>query len=148
MANRWVGAAAGLVGGQVVGRALSAFLTSRAGERLLQKVDPRPLTPLEHRVLAQRWAGHIGKALSAAGVALVLAPGGNLGRGAVSQLAAVRQSTMRGPAERRIDWVQVLQRVSEVMLAVGAIFKVVGEYLEDRQKTADETERTAAKRLS
>ena len=54
---------------------------------------------------------------------------------------------MGGPSKREIDWVQVMQRVAEVMLALGAIFKVVGEYLEDRQKAAEETERAVAKRL-
>jgi hypothetical protein len=42
----------------------------------------------------------------------------------------------------------VMQRTAEVMLAIGAIFRVVGEFLEDRQKTAAETQRTAAKRLA
>jgi hypothetical protein len=41
-----------------------------------------------------------------------------------------------------------MQRTAEVMLAIGAIFKVVGEFLEDRQKTAHETERAAARRLA
>jgi hypothetical protein len=149
MANRWVGAAAGLIGGQVVGRVLSVFLSSRTGERLLTKVDGSVLTPLEHRVLAQRWAGNIGKTISAAVAALFVVGGASEpGQGIMSQLAAVRHHTMGGPAQRKIDWVQVMQRVAEVMLAVGAIFKVVGEYLEDRQKTATETERAAAKRLT
>ena len=149
MANRWVGVAAGLVGGQVIGRVLSMFLRSGAGDRLLRRVDGSRLTPLEHRVLAQRWSGHIGKALSGAAAALVLmATSTPRGRGLAGQLGLVREHTMARRADRRIDYVQVMQRVAELMLAVGAICKVIGEYLEDRQKTAAETERAAAKRLA
>jgi hypothetical protein len=124
-------------------------LSSDAGERLLRNVDGSSLTPLEQRVLAQRWAGNIGAAISAAAAGLFLvAGGGERGQGLVGQPGAVRDHTMGGPAERKIDLVQVMQRVAEVMLALGAIFKVVGGYLEDRQKTAAESERRAAKRLA
>jgi hypothetical protein len=142
------GAVIGLVGGQVAGRILGVFLSSRTGERLLERIDRRPLTPLEHRVLAGKWAGNIGKAISGAGAVLFLSRGDKPGRGGANQLRAAQHNLMGGPTMRNIDWVQVLQRVSEVMLAVGAIFKVVGEYLEDRQRTAEENERTAAKRLA
>ncbi|MBI3974593.1 MAG: hypothetical protein HY332_25225 [Chloroflexi bacterium] len=140
MANRWVGAAAGLIGGQVAGRVLAVFLNSSAGERLMATVDRRHLTPLEHRVLVVRWSGNIGKALSAAAAALAVLWGGEPERG-----VRLSRSQM---GRREIDWVQVLQRTAEMMLALGAIFKVVGEFLEDRQKTAAETERAAAKRLA
>lgn len=141
------GAVAGVIGGQVAGRALSTFLCSGAGERLLQRVDPRPLTPLEHRVLAQRWSGNIGKAISGATALLFLARGGKPGSGAGDHLGMPKRNLLGAPSEQRVDYVQVMQRVAEVMLAVGAIFKVVGEYLEDRQRTAEENERAAAKRL-
>ena len=49
---------------------------------------------------------------------------------------------------KKTDWVQVMQRTAEVLLAIGAIFKVVGEFLEDRQKTASATQRHAAGRLA
>jgi hypothetical protein len=139
MANRLVGAAAGLIGGQVVARLLAVFLSSRAGERLLNRLDRRMLTPLEHRVLVQKWSGSIGKALSAAAAALAFLWTGErrAGRSAVAGLVGRRQ----------VDWVQVLQRTAEILLAVGAIVKVVGEFLEDRQKTATESQREAARRL-
>jgi hypothetical protein len=44
-------------------------------------------------------------------------------------------------AGRKIDWVQVIQRSGEIMLALGAIFRVLGEYLEDRENVAKEDER-------
>jgi hypothetical protein len=124
------------VGGQVAGKALAVFLGSNSGERLLEAVDKRPLTPLEHRVLAQKWSGNIGKALSAATATLFVVQGDSAARSG------------GGPMSKQaIDWVQVMQRTAEIMLAVGAIFKVVGEFLEDRQKTADESQHAAAKRL-
>jgi hypothetical protein len=141
VANKWVGAAAGLVGGQVAGRVLSVFLGSRSGERLLEAVDRRSLTPLEHRVLAQRWAGNIGKAISGGVATLFLLRGGDGG----DEAPGTGIGTMGG---RKINWIQVMQRTAEIMLAFGAIFKVVGEFLEDRERTEHETQRAAAKRLA
>ena len=140
------GALIGLVGGQVAGRALGAFLSSGPGEKLLEAIDNRPLTPMEHRVLAQKWSGNIGKAISGAMAVLLLSRPKD-GPGGGNQMGIANRSLLGGPTKRERDWVQVMQRVSEVLLAIGAIFKVVGEYLEDRQKTAAETERKAAKRL-
>ena len=141
MANKWAGAAAGLIGGQVLGRALSTFLSGRTGERLLARVDRSTLTPLEHRVLVNKWSGNIGKAVSGAGATLALL----WGSGGASNAAQPGRIQM---GRKSVDWVQVMQRTAEVMLAIGAIFKVVGEFLEDRQKTAAETQREAAKRLA
>lgn len=141
------GAVAGLIGGQVAGRVIGAFLSSSAGERFLNKLDRRALSPLEHRVLAQKWSGNIGKAISGAAAVLLLSQRGQPGRGATGHLSFARPSLMGGPTERKVDWIQVSQRVAETMLALGAVFKVIGEYLEDRQKAATETERAAAKRL-
>src|SRR5919199_382085 len=145
MANRWVVAAGGLVGGQVAGRALSVVLKSRAGERLLARLDRSTLTPLEHRVLVQKWSGTIGKAISttAATLALALAQSGD--SAPATGIRRAQMGSMRTMGTSKTDWVQVMQRAGEVMLAVGAIFKVVGEFLEDRQKTAQETQRTAAR---
>jgi hypothetical protein len=138
------GALVGLLGGQVAGRVLGGFLASGAGEKLLLKLDRRPLTPLEHRVLAQKWSGHIGKAVSGAAAVLFLAQRNRPDRGV---MGAAQRSLMGGPTVRTVDWVQVTHRVAEMMLAIGAICKVVGEYLEDRQRVVEETERAAAKRL-
>ena len=180
------GALVGLLGGQVAGRVLGGFLASDAGEKFLLKLDRRPLTPLEHRVLAQKWSANIGKAVSGAFLSSgtgekfllnldrrpltplehrVLAQkwSANIGK-AVSGAAAVlflaqrnrpdrgvmgiaERSLMGGPTVRKTDWIQMTHRVAELLLAVGAVFKVVGEYLEDRQKVAEQSERAAAKRL-
>jgi hypothetical protein len=138
------GAVIGLVGGQVAGRVIGAFLGSGAGEKFLLGLDRRPLTPLEHRVLARKWSGNIGKALSGAAAVLFLSQRSRPQEGA---FGVADRSLLGGPTRRKVDWIQITQRVAEVMLALGAVFKVVGEYLEDRQKTAEETERAAAKRL-
>lgn len=149
MANRWVSAAGGLIGGQVAGRLIGIFLSSSAGESLLEKIDGRSLTPLEHRVLARKWSGNIGKALSAAITTIVLARGEDTPRrGALVNAVRQRISGGGGPLERDTDWVQVMQRVAEVMMSGGAIFRVFGEYLEDRQKASAETQRATAKRLA
>jgi hypothetical protein len=115
-------------------------LDSQPGEQLLTKLDHNTLTPLEHRVLVQRWSGNLGKAISVAAATLA-----TIWIGYNSPEAKARRAQM---GNRNIDWVQVMQRTAEVMLAIGAIFKVVGEFLEDRQKTAHETERAAARRLA
>jgi hypothetical protein len=138
------GALVGLVGGQVMGRVLGGFLSSGAGEKFLLKLDRRPLTPLEHRVLAQKWSANIGKAMSGAAAVLFLA---QRNRPDTGVMGVAQRSLMGGPTVRKVDWILMTHRVAEMMLAVGAIFKVVGEYLEDRRKTAEETERAAAKRL-
>ncbi|HEX2035470.1 MAG TPA: hypothetical protein VHS99_14930 [Chloroflexota bacterium] len=140
MANKWLSTAVGLLGAPIAGRVLSTLLSSQAGERLLRRLDGRPLTPLEHRVLAQRWSGNIAKAATAAAVALLLTQ-----RDSRSEPYVTRTSPM---GERNINWVQVMQRTGEILLALGAIFRVVGEYLEDREKTAAESERQAARRLT
>ncbi len=146
MANRWVGAAVGLVGGQVAGRILALALRTRPGERLLERIDGRTLTPLEHRVLVQRWSGTLGKALSGALVALSL-----LWMGRRGEVTPVERAGLLGAgpmSERRINWVEVLQRAAEILLAIGAIFKVVGEFLEEREKVAGESRQQAARRLA
>jgi hypothetical protein len=137
MANKWVGAAAGLVGGQVVGKALSVFLSSRTGEQVMESIDHRSLTPLEHRVLAQRWSGNIGKALSGATAALFVLQRDGEGAGSISAMGG-----------RNVNWVEVVKRTGEILLALGAIFRVVGEFLEDRERTATESQREAARRLA
>ena len=138
------GAVVGFIGGQAAGRAIGAFLSSNPGERFLLQLDRRALTPLEHRVLAQKWSGNIGKAISAAAAVLFLAQRNRPDKG---MHGLPDRGLLGGPTERRVDWIQLMQRIAEMLLAIGAIFKVVGEYLEDRQKVASETERAAAKRL-
>ena len=141
--TRWGSALLGLLGGQVLGRIIGVFLGSRAGEGLMERLGGYPLTPLERRVLAQRWSGAFGNAISAAAAALLITR--RQGPSEEQQQLALAGATPGTVAEdmagRRIDWVQVIQRSGEIMLALGAIFRVLGEYLEDREKVAKEDER-------
>ena len=45
------------LGGRILERAVAAALGSASGRRLMQRWDKRELTPFEHRMLAQQWAG-------------------------------------------------------------------------------------------
>lgn len=127
--------AAGLFGGQVAGRVLAILLSSGPGARFLSAVDGQQLTPLEHRVLVQQWSGALGKAVSATVIALLLLRQGWVG-------GKTPESMM---AKRNVDWVQVVVRAAEVALALGAIFKVVGEFLEERQRTSQESQQMAGR---
>ena len=145
--SKWAGAVIGLVGGQILGRAIGYFLGSAAGEGVMERLGGYPLTPLERRVLADRWSGSFGNAFSAAATALVLTR-----REAPDEDHVIRSDGEHGTvaekmAGRKIDWVQVVQRSGEIMLAFGAIFRVLGEYLEDRQRVALEDEREMARRV-
>ena len=145
--SRWASAAIGLVGGQILGRAIGALLSSRAGDRLMMRLGGYPLTPLERRVLAQRWSGSFGNAFSAAAAALIITRRQDPPDEHVIKTGAMPGTVAGEMAGRKIDWVQVVQRSGEIMLAFGAIFRVLGEYLEDRQRVAKEDERDIAQRL-
>ena len=144
--NRWASAAIGLVGGQILGRAIGALLSSQAGDRVMMRLGGYPLTPLERRVLAQRWSGAFGNAFSAAAAALIITRRQDPDEHVIK--TGAMPGTVAGEmAGRKIDWVQVVQRSGEIMLAFGAIFRVLGEYLEDRQRVAREDEREIARRV-
>jgi hypothetical protein len=145
--SKWASAIIGLVGGQVLGRAIGYFLGSSAGEGVMGRLGGYPLTPLERRVLADRWSGSFGNALSAATPALVLTRREQPDEDHIIRSDAEPGTVAGEMAERKIDWVQVVQRSGEIMLALGAIFRVLGEYLEDRQRVAQEDEREMARRI-
>jgi hypothetical protein len=145
--SRWASAAIGLVGGQIIGRVIGFLLSSRAGDRMMVRLGGYPLTPLERRVLAQRWSGAFGNAFSAAAAALIITRRQDPGDEHVIKTGAMPGTVAGEMAGRKIDWVQVVQRSGEIMIAFGAIFRVLGEYLEDRQKVAMEEEREIARRV-
>jgi hypothetical protein len=145
--SKWASAAVSLVGGQIVGRVIGAVLGSAAGERMMERLGGVPLTPLERRVLAKRWSGSFGNAISAATTALVITRRQEPSSDHVIKTGAMPGTVAGNMAGRTIDWVQVVQRTGEIMLALGAIFRILGEYLEDRQKVATEDQRSMARRL-
>jgi hypothetical protein len=112
----------------------------------MERLGGYPLTPLERRVLAQRWSGAFGNALSAAAAALLLTRRQEPSEERLRAAGMTPGTVAEDMAGRKIDWVQVIQRSGEIMLALGAIFRVLGEYLEDRAKVAKEDEREILER--
>ena len=129
MNNAVVWTVGSFLGGRVLERVVAAALGSAGGRRLMQRWDKRELTPFEHRVLAQQWAGGIAKAVIAAGPI-------------VAAVMSVRSSVAAGgtvtPEDKPFDWARAISRTAELLLAVGAILKVVGEYLEHRENVEAE----------
>ena len=119
------------LGGRILERAVAAALGSASGRRLMQRWDKRELTPFEHRMLAQQWAGGIAKACIAAGpiVAAVM-----------SLRSSVDSGGAAAPEDKPFDWVRAISRTAELLLALGAILKVVSEYLEHREDVEAEHE--------
>ena len=97
----------------------------------MQRWDKRELTPFEHRMLAQQWAGGIAKAVIAAGPI-------------VAAVMSLRSSVDSGDAaaseDKPFDWARAISRTAELLLAVGAILKVIGDYLEHREVVEAEHE--------
>ncbi|MAG34655.1 MAG: hypothetical protein CL878_00165 [Dehalococcoidia bacterium] len=119
------------LGGRILERVVAAALGSAGGRRFMKRWDKRELTPFEHRTLAQQWAGGIAKTFIAAGPILA----------AVMSLRSSAESGGEAADGRKpFDWIQALSRAAELLLAVGAILKVVGEYLEDREDVEAEHE--------
>ncbi len=119
------------LGGRILERVVAAALGSAGGRRLMQRWDKRELTPFEHRMLAQQWAGGIAKAFIAAGpiMAAVMSLRGSVGSGDTADTG-----------HQSFDWARAISRTAELLLAVGAILKVVGEYLEHREDVEAEHE--------
>ncbi len=119
------------LGGRMLERVVGAALGSAGGRRLMQRWDRRELTPFEHRILAQQWAGGIAKAVIAAGpiVAAVM-----------SLRSSVDSDSATATEEKPFDWPRAISRTAELLLALGAILKVIGEYLEHREAVAAEHE--------
>ncbi len=119
------------LGGRVLERVVAAALGSAGGRRLMQRWDKRELTPFEHRMLAQQWAGGIAKTVIAAGPV-------------VAAVMSLRSSADSGgaatPEDKPFDWARAISRTAEVLLALGAILKVIGEYLEKREAVVAEHE--------
>ena len=142
MPPSWVSPIAGIVGSQVVGRGLGMVIGTGPVGRLLGWADGRELTPFEHRVITSRWMGDFGGGLAELAVETT-----NL----VGVVAARNQAggtAMTGSKADETDWVEVLQRVATILVAVGAILKVVAGIIGDRDRTANETASWRASRAT
>jgi hypothetical protein len=101
--------------------------------RLFAWADGRQLTPFEHRVITSRWMGDFGGGLAELAVETT-----NL----MGVVAARTQGGGTAVASSKVndtDWVEILQRMATVLVAVGAILKVVAGIIGDRERTANET---------
>ena len=76
--------------------------------------------------MAQRWSGAFGNAFSAAAAALIITRRQGPPDDHVIKVGAMPGTVAGEMAGRKIDWVQVVQRSGEIMLAFGAIFRVLG----------------------
>lgn len=142
MPPSWVTPIAGIVGSQVVGRGMGVIVGTSPFGRLLGWADGRALTPFEHRAVSSRWMGDLGGGLAELAVEAT---------SLVGAVAARRQSggtSMVGSRATGTDWVEILQRVAAVLVAVGAILKVVAGIIGDRDRTASETAAWRASRTS
>lgn len=133
MPPSWVTPIAGIVGSQVVGRGLGFVIGASAIGRLASWVDGRSLTPFEHRTITSRWMGDLG-----GGLAELAVEASNLVDGVTARKGA-GGSTMGTKRSSGTDWVEVLQRAAAVLVAVGAIMKVVAGIIGDRDRTAAES---------
>ena len=119
------------LGGRILERVVAGALGSASGRRLMQRWDKRELTPFEHRMLAQQWAGGIAKAVIATGPI-------------VAAVMSLRSSVDSGGAaaseDKPFDWARAISRTAELLLALGAILKVIGDYLEHREAIEAEHE--------
>ncbi len=123
---------ASLFGTQVIGRSLGFALGTGLGRRFLERFDGQVLSPFEHREVASRWAGSIG---------------GHIGDIAVNA-AGLRNPTADTNAHMQVrnmtathatrDWAELIQRAATILMAIGAIVKVVTSLMEERSKIADE----------
>ena len=133
MPPSWVSPIAGIVGSQVVGRGLGMVVGTGPVGRLIGWADGRELTPFEHRVITSRWMGDFGGGLAELAVETT-----NL-LGVVAARKNAGSTAMTGSKAEETDWVDVLQRVATILVALGAILKVVAGIIGDRDRTANET---------
>jgi hypothetical protein len=107
---------------------------------LISRADGRALTPFEHRVISSRWMGEFGGGLAELAVEATSLVGIVTARNQAGGIP------MTGSRAHDTDWVEILQRVSTVLVAVGAILKVIAGIIGDRDKTANESSSWRASR--
>jgi len=123
---------ANLFGTQIIGRSLGFALGTGLGRRFLERFDGQVLTPFEHREVASRWAGSIGGHVADIAVNTVALRNPTPDTDAHLQ---VKNMTAANPTR---DWAELIQRAATILMAVGAIVKVVTSLMEERAKIADE----------
>ncbi len=132
MTSSLVRTGANLFGTQIIGRSLGFALGTGLGRRFLERFDGQVLTPFEHREVASRWAGSIGGHVADIAVNTVALRSPTPDTNAHLQ---VKNMTAANPPR---DWAELIQRAATILMAIGAIVKVVTSLMEERAKIADE----------
>jgi hypothetical protein len=103
----------------VIGKVLELFLSSSPGKSVARKAGVAELTTDEGIEMAKRYAAAAGGAVSMAATALT---------------KPVTQASPALPNPRNMAYSAVAQDTAELLLATGALVKVVGDFLKDREQ--------------
>ena len=103
----------------IIGKVLELFLSSGAGKSVARKAGVGELTTEEGIEMAKKYAAAAGGAVSLATTALT---------------KPVAQATSPVPNPRNMSYAAIAQDTAELLLATGALVKVVGDFLKDREQ--------------
>jgi len=103
----------------IVGKVLEMFLSSSPGQKAVAKVGMGELSTDEGIEMAKKYAAAAGGAVSAAAAALT---------------KPATQASSPLPNPRNMALSAVAQDTAELLLATGALVKVVGDFLKDREQ--------------
>lgn len=103
----------------IIGKVLEFFLSSGPGRKAAEKVGAGELTTTEGVEVAKKYAAAGAGAISVAATALA-------GR--------VQQAPHAVPNPKNLSYSAVAADTAELLLATGALVKVVGDFLRDREE--------------
>ena len=103
----------------IIGKVLELFLSSSPGKSVARKAGVAELTTEEGIEMAKKYAAAAGGAVSMAATALT---------------RPVSPATNPLPNPRNMAYSAVAQDTAELLLATGALVKVVGDFLKDREQ--------------
>ena len=103
----------------IIGKLLELFLSSSPGKSVARKAGVAELTTEEGIDMAKKYAAAAGGAVSMAATALT---------------KPVTQASPPLPNPRNMAYSAVAQDTAELLLATGALVKVVGDFLKDREQ--------------
>jgi hypothetical protein len=103
----------------IIGKVLELFLSTGPGKSVARRAGVADLTPDEGIEMAKKYAAAAGGAVSAAATALT---------------APVVHASSPLPNPRNMALSAIAQDTAELLLATGALVKVVGDFLKDREQ--------------
>ena len=104
----------------ITAKFLDAFLTSKPGKKVADKIGMPELSTDEGIDMAQKYAAAGSAALSAAATALTAKVGYPV--------------TPMGPNPKTLSWAAIASDTAELLIATGAMVKVVGDFMKDREE--------------